>query len=457
MELKEFKKVFFTGIGGVGISATARILNFQGIKVSGSEVTTSELTEQLIREGVSVVIPQKAENVPIDAGLLVYSVAVPEDNPERQVAKKYGIKEITYPQLLGLLMKDQYGIGVSGTNGKTTTTALLSLLFLEAEKDPTVVLGGKTDYLGGNSRVGSSQYFIFESDEYRRAFVNYFPKMAVVTYVTEDHLDYYKDINDIKAAFRDYLVKVPADGFIFANADDANSLEVAGGAQARKITFGMDNQADIMAKNIRVANGQQIFDLSFMDKKLGEMQLHLPAKYNIYNVLAAVGPALMVGLDFKVIQKAVAKFKGSWRRFEKIGQFMGIDVISDYAHTPDAVEKTILAAQEFYPGKKVLTIFQPHQYNRTKNFFEQFALAFKGADQAFVMDIFFVKGRENPADFDVSSEKLAVEAVKLGGRVAYLNKLNKETLSQLLKADNYGLILTMGAGDIYNYAKELVK
>ncbi len=454
IDLSKIKKIFFIGIGGIGISAAARLLKFQGKEVWGSDLSSGEITEQLVDEGIKVLIPQVAENITVDFGLVVYTVAVPEDNPERQAAKNLNIPELTYPQLLGLMMEGLYPLGVCGTNGKTTTTALLGLIFKTAGLDPTVVLGGKADYLGGNSILGKGKYFIFESDEYRRAFDNYNPMMAVVTYVTADHLDFYQNIDGVKQAFHDYLIRVPAEGAIFVNADDENSLDVSSEAKARKITFGIDHEADLMARNIRLENGSQIFDLVWRDETLAELTLNLPAKYNIYNVLAAVGPALSCGIEIEVIKRAVAEFRGSWRRFERLGKIKGVPVIADYAHTPDAVAKTISACQEFFGGK-ILAIFQPHQYARTKDFFDEFAESLADADKAIVMDIFYVAGRERPEDFDVNAEKLAIASFKLGGNVVYggsdlAEVINKEDL------EKYKAVLILGAGDMYNSAKKLI-
>ncbi len=417
MNLESCNKIYFIGIGGIGISAVARILHQQGKTVLGSDAARSEITEQLEAEGIKVFSPQQARNISEDIDLAIYSVAVPEDNVERMKAKRLEIPQITYPQLLGELMKGRYGIGVSGTNGKTTTTAMIGLIFLKAGLDPTIVIGGKTSHFGGNSRVGQGQYFIFESDEYRRAFDNYSPQAAVVTYIAADHLDYYKNLDDIKKAFHDYLARVPRDGFIIINTDDPNSLEAAANSQAKNITFGIEQAADYQAKNIKQESGRQTFDLYAQGKTMGEISLQIPARYNIYNALAAVALALSLGIDFKIVRKTLDEFSGTWRRFEKLGRLGRAIIIADYAHTPDAVAKTIAATREFYPNKSILAVFQPHQYNRTKNFFNDFVLSLGAADEIIVPDIFYVKGRENPADFDVSSEKLAA-AIKERGLAA---------------------------------------
>jgi UDP-N-acetylmuramate--alanine ligase len=453
IDLAKIHKIFFVGIGGIGISAAARLLHAQGKEVSGSDLVANEITEQLIGEGIKVSFLQAGDNIDKNFDLVVYTVAAPEDNPDRQAAKKLGIRELTYPQLLGLMMDGLYPLGVCGTNGKTTVTAMMGLIFKRADLDPTIVLGGKADYLGGNSILGKSKYFIFESDEYRRAFDNYNPMIAVVTYIASDHLDYYPDLEAIKSAFKDYLHRVPAEGVIFINADDENSLDCALGAQARQITFGLDSPADLMATNIRLDDGVQRFDLFWQGKILGELALSLPAKYNIYDALAAIGPALYLGVDFEIIQSAVSEFKGSWRRFERLGRINGASVVADFAHTPDAVAQTIVAAKEFFNGK-VLTIFQPHQYSRTKNFFTPFAEALCLADKAIIMDIYYVVGREKPEDFDVSGEKLALLAKDSGGNVSYGGTDLFSVISQEDLKD-YKAVLILGAGDIYGSAKKL--
>lgn len=453
MDLNQINKIYCIGIGGIGISAAARILKFQGKEVRGSDGQASEITDQLQQEGVEVTIGQSVDDLNSEFDLVVYSVAVPETHPQRVKAKEIGIRQITYPQLLGLLMKDKFGVGVSGTDGKTTTTAILGQIMLEADLDPTIVIGSKVKYLGGNSRVGEGQYFLFESDEYQRAFHNYFPKLAILTNLRADHLDCYQDLDDIKQAFRIYLDRVPDDGLVILNNDDKNLVEVCQNVSARQVTYGIDNSADLMAKNILFETGSQKFNLYRHNENLGQIVLPRPAKYNVYNALAAIAAALDLGVGFERIKSSLNNFQGVWRRFESLGEVNGVEVITDYAHTPEAVKQTIEATREFYPGKKILIVFQPHQYNRTKNFFNEFAVAFKNADHAIISDIFYVVGRENPADFEVNSKILAE---KSGGNVEYGGDLT-QTESLIRKyLPEFDIILIIGAGSIYNLAKHLV-
>lgn len=457
MNLSEIKKIHFIGIGGIGISAVARVLNFQKKEVTGSDATQSEITDQLSKEGIEVVIGHRSENIKEDVGLVVYSVAVPEDNCERKEAEKLKINTITYPELLGLLMKDKYGIGVSGTNGKTTTTAMLGKIFLDAGMDPTIILGSKTDYLGGNSRVGESRYCIFESDEYRRAFDNYNPKVAVNTYIGEDHLDYYKNGKEINKAFKKYFEKVPSDGMLVINNDDSNSSQATEKCQARIITYGLENKSDFTAKCIHVSNGKQYFDVFQLDDFRENFHINIPGRFNVYDALASIAVARQFNIKWEVIKASLAGFNGAWRRFEKLGHLGNALVITDYAHTPDAVAKTIEATREFFPGKKILSVFQPHQFARTKNLFNEFVQCFSSADEAIISDIYYVEGRERPEDFDINSVVLTEEAKHLGANTVYGGGLGETERLIRTKSNDFDVILIMGAGNIYDVALNLVK
>ncbi|MFA6918576.1 MAG: UDP-N-acetylmuramate--L-alanine ligase [Patescibacteria group bacterium] len=457
MDLSEIKKIHFVGIGGIGISAVARVLNFQKKEVSGSDATESEITEQLSKEGINIIIGHRSENIKDDIDLVVYSVAVPEDNCERQEARKLKINTLTYPDLLGFLMKDKYAIGISGTNGKTTTTAMLGKIFVDAGMDPTIILGSKADYLGGNSRVGNSKYFIFESDEYRRAFDNYNPKVAVNTYIGEDHLDYYKNAKEIKMAFKKYFEKLPGDGMLVINNDDSNSSQASAKCQARIITYGLDNESDFTAKCIHLNNGKQYFDV-FQRGNFGEnFFINIPGRFNVYDALASIAVARQFNIRWEVIRSSLAGFNGAWRRFEKLGHLGKALLITDYAHTPDAVYKTIEATKEFFPSQKILVVFQPHQFARTKNLFNEFVQSFSLADMAIISDIYYVEGRERPEDFDINSVVLAEEAKNSGANAVYGGSLNETENLIRTKAGDFDVILIMGAGNIYDVAQNLVK
>lgn len=457
IDFNKIHKIYFIGLGGIGISATCRLLKLMGKEVRGSDLAENEIVRDLRREKIAVLVPQCAQNVPPDYDLAVYTVAAPPDNVERQAAAKLGLRQITYPELLGLLMKNKIAIGIAGTDGKSTTTALTGWILLQAGLDPTIILGSKASYLKGNARLSQGRYFVFESDEYKRAFANYWPKIAAVTNIKTEHLDCYKNLAEIKSAFKNFLKRVPQTGLIVKNADDPNSLNVIKNLPAKIMTFGLKKSADLMAKDIKIKNGSQIFSLIYQNKNLGQIKLTLPARYNIYNALAAMAIALYLKIKFPVIKKAVAGFKGIWRRFEKLGRFKGKLIITDYAHTPGALSQTIAAAKEFYPGKKILFVFQPHQYSRTNNFFQEFAQSFAAADLALISDIYYVAGRENPKDFKINSQKLAQAAKRCGAKVVYGGDLKQTEKIIRKKIKDFDLAVLMGAGDIYNLAKKLVK
>jgi len=455
-DLSKIQRIHFVGIGGIGISAVAGIVNSKKFLISGSDTTLSEIINDLRQQQILVQVPHDAKNISKEIDLIVCSVAVPFNNPEIQKAKELNIPIITYPEFLGLLLTDHFGIGVSGTDGKTTTTAMIAKLLIDGDKDPTVVLGAKANFLNNNWRVGKQPYFVFESDEYRRAFLNYHPQIAVITNINLDHLDYYKNETDYLNAFVEYVKMMPLDGLLVINAEDENCQYLAEHFKGRVMSFALSGGADYVAKNIRVENQKQLFEVWREGELLDEFILTLPGEHNIANVLAALIVALEVGINFDVCYKSIAEFKGLWRRFEFIGQYGQTLIITDYAHTPSAVAKNIKATREFYPDNKILVVFQPHQYNRTKNFFDDFVNSFNQADQVIISDIYFVAGRENPQDFDVNGEKLAQAISAKGVNCIYGGDLQQTEKIIRQQAKDFDLILILGAGDIYNLAKKLV-
>lgn len=457
IDLSKIKNAFFIGIGGIGISASAGILKSRGVAVAGSDARESEVVEKLRVQGISVSVPHSAENIRADIDLVVYSVAVGEDNPERIRARELNLPELSYPQLLGLLMQGKFGIGVSGTDGKTTTTAMLAKILIDAEYDPTVVLGSQAEFLTDNWRAGQSEYFVFESDEYRRAFSNYNPQAVIITNVGVDHLDYYKDCDEYLATFAKYLERMPADGLAVINNDDRRSVMAGVDCPARRVTYAIESPADYRATDIKITAGRQEFAVVEKNQSENALTLKIPGRYNIYNALGAIALARELGIDWQIIAESLASFKGVWRRFDNLGRLGQTEVIADYAHTPPAIRQAIRATEEFYPAKNILFVFQPHQYARTKNLFAEFSEAFKEADMAVIADIFYVRGREKPEDYDVGSKKLA-EAIRANGSEAvYGGDLAETELLVRQLADQFDVIMVLGAGDIYDLAKNLVK
>ncbi len=457
--VKKIKKVHLIGVGGIGVSALARLFLQKGIKVSGSDATKSEITDELKKLGVKIFIGHKKENAPMDADVIVFSSAVLPNNPEILAAKKSGVILKSYPEMLGILMNDYFAIAISGTNGKTTTTSLVGLMLESAGMDPVVVVGGRVKIWDGNFRQGGSKYFVAEACEYRRHMLNLNPKAIVLTNIEEDHLDYYKDLEDIKNAFSEYIKKLKKGDLLLYNVDDKNVLDILKNLQAKKISYGIKNPADLMAQNIKKEIGAQKFEFIWKGKNLGEVKIFVPGDFNIYNFLAASALSLSLEADISSIKKVCKNFKGTWRRFEKVGEYRGGPIISDYAHHPTAVQKTIEAAREFYPGKKILVVFQPHQQNRTRMLFDDFVKSFKGAEGLILSEIYHVEGREKDKE-KISSKDLLRAIEKLEAKSRPKNLFfakNKEEALKILKKNilNYDVVIVMGAGDIYQIAYKI--
>jgi UDP-N-acetylmuramate--alanine ligase len=457
MNLENIHKIHFIGIGGIYTSALAMLLVRYGKDVSGCDVYEPDEAVKLLKMGIEIEIGHNASHITGSTDLVVFTSAIDENNPEYKIAKQMNIKMMSVYQLLGELSKDMVAITVSGTKGKTSTTAMTGLILKEAQMDPTVVVGGKVkDFEYGNLQVGNSEYIVMEGCEFKAQMLELHPNITVITNIEADHLDYYKDIDHIIETFKKYTAKIPKDGFLIINGDELNchKLGCCGGSL---VTYGIDNESDIMAKNIIVKDNKQTFDLYVDGRMVAEIALNVPGKYNIYNALGAISVAVQLEVKFETIKIALEKFQGSWRRFEKLGEVNGATIISDYAHTPTSVKNVIKATKEFYPGKRIIAVFQPHLHSRTKKLFNEFAESFTEADLAIISDIYFVAGRVDPKDQDVTSEQLAVEAGKLSeGKVFYGGNLENTKKMILEKIEKDDIVLIIGAGDVYKIGEEMV-
>ncbi len=451
-----FKHPYFIGIGGIGVSAIAKIFHQAGISVSGSDLKPSSLTSDLEKRGVKIFYEQKEKNIKGDVDVVIYSPAIPESCKELQEAKKRKLPLYSYPQFLGLLMHGKKGIAISGTNGKSTTTAMIGLILKNAGLKPEVIVGSQVPGFDGNVLYGKGDYFVAEGCEYRRNFLHLAPQIEVITNIEGDHLDYYRDIEDIKDAFFTYFLKLPEKGLLVYNADDPVSKELADKLPRPKLAYGVKNKADVEAQNIRNSLGRQEFEVLYQDKNLGTFKLNVPGRFNLYNALAAISLALSLQIPLEVIKKTLKEFNGIWRRFEKIGEWQGKTIISDYAHHPTAVAGTIEAAMQFFPRKKILFVFQPHQHNRTKKLFSLFVEALGKAPHLLLLEIFEVAGREEK-DLDVSSLDLAKALQKEGKKIYFAKDLSsgRELIKKI--AAPFDVLIFMGAGDIDQIARELVK
>ena len=452
IDLAKIEKVYLAGIGGIGLSAIAYYFLSQGKIVEGSDTTKSEVTKRLEDKGVFIHYKQKADNLNNSFSLFVYTSALPEDHPELVAAKNLNIPTLSYFQFLGFLSKHYKTIAVTGTNGKTTTTALLGLILEKAGLDPTVIVGSLVPNWKSNFRFGKSDILVVEACEWQAHMLELSPQTIILTNVAEDHLDFYKDLTDIQNHFQQFIDKLPADGVFIQNKDDHNSQIIK--FSGKTLTFGQDKRADYAFQDLVIKDGQQIFDVIHQEQK-NNFILNIPGLYNVYNAMAALVAADILGVNQHQIWNALHDFASTWRRFEKVGLYKSNIVISDYAHHPDAVQGLLKAAHDFYPHKKIIAIFQPHHHNRTLTLLDEFAKSFILADQVIISEIYRVQGREDKEYEQVNSQDL-------------LNKMNhpqkyyaanldevKNVLRDLNPMD--AVLLFIGAGDIDNLARELVQ
>jgi len=466
MKFSDYRAIHFLGIGGIGVSALARLAKLMGKAVSGSDMRESVVTQALITLGVDVKIGHDKVNVPPGTDLVVHTEDVNESSAgfaELSAAKAGGIRTLKYSEALGLLVGDYYGVGVSGTNGKSTSTAILGLIIQQAGLDPMVVLGSRlapaneTAAFQGNARFGEGRHFIYEADEYHRHMLDSHPKAVLLTNVEADHLDYYKDLADVKSAFAEFIRQLPDDGLLVYNRDDADTKDLAtANGTCRKATFGMQEGCDYMAHQAEVQNQVQSFSVLAKGRDLGRFSLAIPGGYNLMNALGALAMALELGVEAEAARTSLSEFKGIWRRFEKVGEYMGKPVISDYAHHPTALTGLIKAAAEFYPGQRILLVFQPHQKNRTKMLFNDFVESLKSAPELILTEIYSVPGREKGEDQDISSRDIVKALAAAGKQAEYAADLDQADDLIRAKASNADVILLAGAGTIDQLARKLI-
>lgn len=429
--ISKFTTVHFVGIGGIGVSAIARMFLLEGKKVSGSDVAGSEVTEGLEKLGAQIFLNQRAENVPSDAELMVYSIAVPETNPERVEAKRRKIPEISYPELLGEISKEKFTIAVTGTHGKTTTTAMIAKILMDAGFDPTVVVGSfLLDGKGGRTNfvAGKSKYLVVEGCEYRRSFLNLHPNILVITNIDADHLDYYKDMADIQSAFSELVSKLPEDGFLLINSHAHNLEPIVRASQSKNADW----------SNFKVP-----------------VTLKMPGQHNILNAKASLAVAKVLGIDESKALKSLSEFSGTWRRFEHRGKTSaGALVYDDYGHHPVEISATLSGAREMFPKQKIVVVFQPHLYSRTKDHLQAFGKCFSQADEIILLPIYPAREKD-PGD--ISSEMVVAEIEK-NGQSAYCVKTFEEAkIKALSLAESGDVIITLGAGETNKVADLLIQ
>ncbi|MBR3165344.1 MAG: UDP-N-acetylmuramate--L-alanine ligase [Lachnospiraceae bacterium] len=448
--------VHFIGIGGISMSGLAEILKDRGFKVTGSDMHASALTEKLESEGVHVAIGQRAENIDENMQKIVYTAAVHADNPELMRAKELGIPLLTRAELLGQTMQNyRTAVAVAGTHGKTTTTSMITEAALAAELDPTVSVGGMLDSIGGNIRIGQSDLFIAEACEYTNSFLSFFPTVGVILNVGADHLDFFEDLDDIRNSFRKFAMLLPEDGFLVISSNIEKYEDIVKDVKCRVITVGERAQDDYRMENITYdKNGCPSFTLFKGSVQEGEVALGVPGLHNAWNALAAAACMTELGADPEVVFQALKSFGGTHRRFEKKGILPGdVLVIDDYAHHPDEIRATLTAAKKM-GERKVICIFQPHTYSRTKALLDEFADALSLADEVVLAKIY--PARETD-DLGISSNILAEKIKKLGKKATCFDTF-PEIEKFLLKNFFHGeMLITMGAGDIVKVGENMLK
>lgn len=447
--------IHFIGIGGISMSGLAEILLEEGFTVSGSDSKESALTKKLESEGARIAYGQKAENITPDIDCVVYTAAINRANPEliEAVAKK--IPMLTRAELLGQLMKNyKTPIAVSGTHGKTTTTSMISHILLAGDMDPTISVGGILKAIGGNIRVGSSETFVTEACEYTNSFLHFFPKISVILNIEEDHLDFFKDLEDIRHSFRQFAELLPEDGTLVINSDIDGFREIYEGLRCRVVTYGSSPDSDYSACGIAYdGNGHVSFDLLKHGEKTDRISLSVTGDHNVSNALSAIAVADLLDIPMDTTKKGLLSFTGTDRRFEYKGEFNGVTVVDDYAHHPTEIEATLKAAKH-YPHEKVWCVFQPHTYTRTKAFFHEFAAALSHADHLVLADIYAARETDT---LGISSADLAEEVKKLGTDAHYFPSFAE--IEAFLKENCRpgDLLITMGAGDIVNVGEDILK
>ncbi len=446
ISLSNVKNVHFVGIGGISMSGLAQILLEEGYKVTGSDINNSNIINKLRNNGAVVSIPHDPENVE-NAELVVYTAAVKQDNCEIIRAKELRIPIIDRAEFLGMIMKNyKYGVAIAGCHGKTTTTSMVSIIFKNAELDPTILIGGEIEAINGNVRVGRSEYFVTEACEYTESFLKFYPFVAAILNVEKDHLDYFRDLDHIISAFEKFARLVPKEGTLVVCSDNEHALNISKKVNCKVLTYGIKNKADFYAKNIKYDDlGHPTFDVKLRDKKLGTFSLLIPGEHNVLNALASIAIAYNAGIHMDVVKKSLKEFRGTYRRFDIKGARNNITIVDDYAHHPTEIKATLHAAKQF-PHQKIWCIFQPHTYTRTRTLFDEFSEAFYDADNVIITDIYAAREKDTGL---VKPTELVDSINKYSANAVYQNDFGSIADFIAKEAKPGDLVFTMGAGDVF--------
>ncbi|MBL8182687.1 MAG: UDP-N-acetylmuramate--L-alanine ligase [Blastocatellia bacterium] len=454
---RNVKRIHFIGIGGIGMSGIAEVLCNLGFVVSGSDAKRSKNTDRLeTLFNVKISEGHAAENIG-DAQVVVYSSAVKADNPEVVAAKEKSIPVIPRAEMLAeLMVLKPYAVAVSGTHGKTSTTSMVATVLGHAGFDPTTVVGGVVDTLGSNARLGQSEWFVTEADESDRSFLMLYPTIAVVTNIDKEHMESYKGMDDVVQCFTDFVNKVPFFGAAIICLDDPNVQLLIPNIKRRRVTYGLTAQADVSAHDITYNGGfGSTFTVWKGDQVLGELNLPVPGKHNVYNALAAIAVAFELEIPFEKIVEAFKTFKNANRRFQLKGEVNNIMVVDDYGHHPTEILATLSAAKNGGGSRRTVVIFQPHRYSRTQELMEEFALSFNNADVLFVTDIYAAS--EQPIE-GITAEILTENIRKYGHKNAnYVGDIDGALDIVMPQLQENDLVITLGAGTITRLSDEIVE
>jgi UDP-N-acetylmuramate--alanine ligase len=450
--LKNSQHIFFTGIGGIGMSGIAEILIDKGYRVSGSDRQLSDITDYLEKKGAVIYKGHAAENLS-DVDLLVYTSAVKKDNPERQEALRRGIPEIRRAEMLAQLMEGKKNVAIAGTHGKTTTTALSAHLAIEGGLDPTVVIGGRLKNLKTNARIGNGLVFITEADEYDRSFLALSPHIAVITNIDADHLDIYQNLQDIRETFISFANRGSKDGVVICCVDDPGVKEIIPEISKSVLSYGFSDYAMFRAINEKFTSAGTTFEIHTAKGLLGQLAIPLGGKHNILNTMASLICALQLGLSFESIKTALTGFEGVDRRFEIKGLVHDIMIVDDYAHHPTEIAATLASARSGW-NRRLVVLFQPHLFSRTRDFFREFVSALAAADLVFLAPVY--PAREEPLP-GISSAIIIDEAKQQGfdqfQYISDMKQIGDQVCAHLQAQD---MFITMGAGDIWETGKYIL-
>ena len=447
--------IYFMGIGGISMSGLAEILLKEGFRISGSDAKESSFTDRLSALGATVVYGQRSENITDDIDCVVYTAAIHPDNPEYRTAMEKQIPMLTRAELLGQMMRRyRRSIAVSGTHGKTTTTSMLSHILVKAGTDPTISVGGVLPLIGGNIRVGGNDTFLLEACEYTNSFLSFSPTMEIILNVEADHLDFFKDIDDIRSSFHRFVERLPEDGTVIIDSRIRAYRELVRDFPGRVVTVGTKG-ADIYAEELLYDEyGCPSFVPVAFGEALSRVQLAVPGEHNIFNALAAIAAGLELGLPAARIREGLQDFRGTVRRFEKKGELNGATIIDDYAHHPQEIEATLRAA-EHYPHRELWCVFQPHTYSRTRALLPEFGRALELSDHVLLADIYAARETDTLGVSAADVER-AINA-DTPGKALYLSSFEEIERYLMEKLSPGDLCITMGAGDIYRVGEELLQ